>query len=205
MSNAISDKNRGGHDADAHRRIGEALLEIESVLDQIDRATTHYQVLGVERSSNRDQITTAYREAVTVLGRASNELTGLVPQDQLAKIKAALGRAGQAFTVLNSVGKRVDYDNWLRNRAARPTEELPLGSEATASESIADDPLASQSGSKNGHLSDKAVAANHTIEHTESMYQGRVYGKLPGGNKGADRRRCSRLSINMPGRVTGFS
>ena len=205
MSNAISDKNRGGHDADAHRRIGEALLEIGSILDQIERATTHYQVLGVERSSNRDQITTAYREAVTVLGRASNDLTGLVPPDQLAKIKAALGRAGQAFTVLNSVGKRADYDNWLRNRAARPTEELPLGSEATASQSIADEPLASQSSSKNGHLSDKAAAVNHAIEHTESMYQGRVYGNLPGGNKGADRRRCSRLSINLPGRVTGFT
>src|SRR5499427_4905584 len=203
MSNAISDKNRGGHDADAHRRIGEALLEIGSVLEQIERATTHYQVLGIERSSNRDQITTAYREAVTVLGRASNELAGLVPPDQLVKIKAALGRAGQAFTVLNSVGKRADYDNWLRSRATQPTTELPLGSDAVASESKPDDPHAAESSSKNGRSSDSG--ANHAIEHMESMYQGRVYGNLPGGNKGTDRRRCARLSINMPGRVTGFA
>jgi len=205
MSNAINDRTGGARgDVDAHHRIGEALLEIESVLDQIDRATTHYQVLGIERSSNRDQITTAYREAVTVLGRATNELAGLVPPDQLAKIKAALGRAGQAFTVLNSVGKRADYDNWLRSRATRPTTELPLGSEAVANESKPDDPHAAESSSKNGRSSDSG-GANRAIEHMESMYQGRVYGNLPGGNKGSDRRRCARLSINMPGRVTGFT
>src|SRR5215467_454572 len=142
MSNAINEKR--GAFTDAHR-IGEALLEIGSVLDQIERATTHYQVLGIERSSNRDQITTAYREAVTVLGRASNELAGLVSPDQLAKIKAALGRAGQAFTVLNSGGKRADYDNWLRNRASRPTTELPLGAEAAESESKTDEQAGGES------------------------------------------------------------
>jgi len=48
------------------------------------------------------------------------------------------------------------------------------------------------------------ATGSRTIQHTESLYQGRVYGNLPGGNKGSDRRRCSRLSINIPGRITGF-
>jgi hypothetical protein len=197
MSNAVNDKPGDTRaDSDAHRRIGEALLEIGSILDQIERATTHYQVLGVERTSNRDQITTAYREAVTVLGRASNDLAGLVPPDQLAKIKAALGRAGQAFTVLNSIGKRADYDNWLRNRAGRPATELPLGSEA-------DESSARESSSRNGHPD--VASGTPAIQHTESTYQGRVYGNLPGGNRGEERRRCSRLTIGIPGRVTGFS
>src|SRR5262249_32600827 len=202
MSNVIKDGAGGlAADADAHRRIGEALLEIDSLLDQIERSTTHYQVLGLERSSDREQITVAYRETVTVLGRASNELTGMIPLDQLARVKAALGRAGEAFTVLNSVGKRSDYDNWLRKRSARPAMDLPLGSEAAADEAKPEGRKAADSAA-NTEAADAATA--RTIEHTESIYQGRVYGNLPGGNKGSDRRRCGRLSINIPGRVTGF-
>src|SRR5262249_16022420 len=203
MSNVIKDGAGGlAADADAHRRIGEALLEIDSLLDQIERSTTHYQVLGLERSSDREQITVAYRETVTVLGRASNELTGMIPLDQLARVKAALGRAGEAFTVLNSVGKRSDYDNWLRKRSARPAMDLPIGSEAGADEAKPEGRKAAGSAA-NTEAADAATA--RTIEHTESIYQGRVYGNLPGGNKGSDRRRCSRLSINIPGRVTGFN
>src|SRR5262249_3090734 len=204
MSNVIKDGAGGlAADADAHRRIGEALLEIDSLLDRIERSTTHYQVLGLERSSDRDQITVAYRETVTVLGRASNELSGMIPLDQLARVKAALGRAGQAFTVLNSIGKRGDYDNWLRMRSARPAMDWPLGSEAAPDEGKPDTRTAAGPGATSEAAD--AATASRTIQHTESIYQGRVYGNLPGGNKGSDRRRCSRLSINIPGRVTGFN
>jgi len=203
MSNLIKDGAGRTADPDAHRRIGEALLEIDSLLDRIERSTTHYQVLGLERSSDRDQITAAYRETVTVLGRASNELTGMIPLDQLARVKAALGRAGQAFTVLNSIGKRADYDNWLRKRSTRPAMDLPIGSEAAPDEARAGARTAAGPGAKSEAAD--AATASRTIQHTESIYQGRVYGNLPGGNKGSDRRRCSRLSINIPGRVTGFN
>ena len=84
MSDSIKDVGGGfAADPDAHRRIGEGLLEIDRMLEQIERSTTHYQVLGIERSSDRDHITTAYRGTVTVLGRASNELTGMISLDQL--------------------------------------------------------------------------------------------------------------------------
>src|SRR5215510_6005434 len=135
MGNLIKEVPGGaGTDPDAQRRIGEALLEIDRLLDQIEHSTTHYQVLGIERSSDRDHVTSAYRDTVTVLGRASNELTGMMPLEQLARVKAALSRAGQAFTVLNSIGKRSDYDAWLRKRSAQPTVDLPLGSEASSSQ-----------------------------------------------------------------------
>ena len=204
MGNLIKEVAGGaGTDPDAHRRIGEALLEIDRLLEQIERSATHYQVLGIERSSDREQITTAYRESVTILGRASNELTGMLPLDQLARVKAALGRAGQAFTVLNSTAKRADYDNWLRKRAANPLMDLPLGSDVAPIEQRTDP----QSDSESRPGSEQKLssgASDRTIQHTESIYQGRVYGNLPGGNKGSDRRRCGRLSINIPGRVTGF-
>jgi hypothetical protein len=199
MNNIL--KDRGGSvpaDPEAHRKIGEALLEIGRLLDQIERSTTHYQVLGIERSSDREKIRAAYRETVTVLGRASNELSGMISLDQLSRIKAAVGRAGEAFTVLNSNVKRADYDNWLRSRSNRPATDLAVGSESAAPETKS---AAPESGSS-GYLSNGSAG---TIQHTESMYQGRVYGNLPGGMKGTDRRRCSRLSLNIPGRITGFT
>jgi hypothetical protein len=184
-------------DPDAHRRIGEALLEIDRLLDQVERSTTHYQVLGVERSSDREQITTAYRETVTILGRASNDVSGMIPLGQRSRIKAAVGRAGEAFTVLNSMVKRSDYDNWLRKRSNQPSPDLSIGSEAAVAETKPPTPKSDSNEDSDG--------ACRTIQHTESMYQGRVYANLPGGMKGSDRRRCSRLSLNIPGRVTGFT
>jgi hypothetical protein len=195
--NDIMKDGGGAHpaDPDAHRRIGEALLEIDQLLDQVERSTTHYQVLGVERSSDRERITTAYRETVTILGRASNDLSPMIPLDQRVRIKAAVGRAGEAFTVLNSIAKRADYDNWLRKKSNVPSPDLSVGSEAAAPEAKA--PVNSSEDSSDD-------SASKTIQHTESMYQGRVYANLPGGMKGSDRRRCSRLNLNIPGRVTGF-
>jgi hypothetical protein len=205
MSNPIKD-GPGGRaiDPDAHHKIGEALLEIDRLLDRIERSTTHYQILGIERSSDRAQITAAYRGTVTVLGRASNELTGMIPLDQLARIKAAVGRAGEAFTVLNSIVKRADYDNWLRKRTGRPTD-MALGSDAVPVETEPDEQHPSQPVSASEQYASGSGSASRTIQHTESIYQGRVYSNLPGGNKGSDRRRCSRLSMNIPGRITGFT
>jgi len=103
--------------------INEHYLEIEYVLNRVEGSTTHYQLLGLERSATNEQIVVAYHETVAVLHPSYYKVRASLPDDMLAKVDSAFGRVSQAFLVLTDCNKRSEYDRSLKRRKVIP---LPL-------------------------------------------------------------------------------
>ena len=97
-------------------------LELEGVLDRVERATTHYQVLGVDRSATGDEISLAQRRTMAVLNPQDSR-HGSLPADFSRRIKATTREVVKAYMVLGNFGSRVEYDNSLVRRAPVP---LPI-------------------------------------------------------------------------------
>jgi hypothetical protein len=98
-------------------------LEIGYLLDRIDSAATHYQLLGVERSAGEDAIVQAYHDAIAVLHPTYHKVRAAVPDEMLAKVDNAFDKLSQAFLVLTSPRKRAEYDASLTRSKVVP---LPI-------------------------------------------------------------------------------
>ena len=108
---------------------------LEHLLQQIERSTSHYEALSIERSASDTQITSAYQQAAAVLQpwRAALEAKGEGAADPLARVELATSRLAYAYSVLSNPNKRVEYDRFvivrktgpLTNHAAAP----PLGAD----------------------------------------------------------------------------
>jgi curved DNA-binding protein CbpA len=96
-------------------------LELEGVLDQVERAFNHYQVLGVERSATNEEIGEAYRKLLRLL-KPTDGRHDKLPYATLERIEETRERMQEAMAVLSSFGRRVEYDNSLRQKTA----PLPL-------------------------------------------------------------------------------
>jgi hypothetical protein len=94
-------------------------LELEGVLDRIERAFNHYQVLGVERSATTERIGQAYGETIRLL-RPTDGRHDALPSTTLERIKQGSEKVHEAYSVLSSFGRRVEYDNLLVRRATIP-------------------------------------------------------------------------------------
>jgi hypothetical protein len=106
-----------GNDTEA---AGEAYLELEQLLLQVEQAATHYEVFGLSRSATPDQLRRAHQQAVTLL-HPSHYAANLVVNDKtLLRVDSALNRVAEAFSVLTEVAERIKYDAALD---CRPTCE----------------------------------------------------------------------------------
>jgi PilZ domain-containing protein/DnaJ-like protein len=102
-------------------------LELERVLERIEAASTLYQVLALKRSATAENMRDAYRQTWTLLNPSLEKHNHLDPNLQ-ARIKRALDKVANAFSVLTNFGKRVEYDNSLvnRDRVPLPRDPVPL-------------------------------------------------------------------------------
>ncbi len=89
-------------------------LELERLIERIERGTTHYQVLDIERSSNPEQIKIAYYNTMKLLKLLRFKTAFLMPPDMVMRMRGAGEKASAAFFVLMHFGKRTEYDNSLR-------------------------------------------------------------------------------------------
>ena len=95
-------------------------LDLERLLDRVDRSATHYQVLGLQRLATQEDIKKAYREAIKLLHPSQNGINVAIPQDMMSRIDAAFERVTQAFSILSNLGKRVSYDNMIMPKTSKP-------------------------------------------------------------------------------------
>ncbi|HWP45319.1 MAG TPA: PilZ domain-containing protein, partial [Blastocatellia bacterium] len=93
---------------------------IEYLLDRVERAFTHYQVLGVERSATSEEIVHAYHRIISILHPSYYKVRAAVPDEMLVKVDRAFKKVSQAFSVLTSFKKRVEYDRSLARKSVSP-------------------------------------------------------------------------------------
>jgi curved DNA-binding protein CbpA len=146
-------------------------LELERVLERIEHSSTHYHVLGVEKTASTDEIGQAQRRTMAVLNPSDLKHTS-VPDSFLQRIKEATASVVAAYMVLNNFGSRVEYDNSLNRRAPVPLPPMDLSKMATgpldsASRAASKPPEVSKY-SGTGSLTDKAAGAPSTTKFDRS-------------------------------------
>lgn len=168
-----------------HERISSYYLELDRLLDRVERSTNHYQVLGLARSANGKQVRTAYRQALVLL-RPGESIKSAMPGETLRRVERAFERLSRSFNLLDNFGKRVSYDNSLIPRARSP---LPVDVPAAVTV-----PAPAELGLGNADL----------YRAMELMFRAAVEERRPGLAGGeVNRRRSNRYSLSIPVRVTG--
>jgi len=182
--------------------INEHYLEIEYVLNRVEGSTTHYQLLGLERSATNEQIVVAYHETVAVLHPSYYKVRASLPDDMLAKVDSAFGRVSQAFLVLTDCNKRNEYDRSLKRRKVIPLPlDAPKPKRARGSGTLKKARPAS------GALSKREQAAkqssNETIDVKVAQAEA-VFTKLSNEAPTENRRRCQRFNLSVPALIAGY-
>src|SRR6476660_9233819 len=94
-------------------------LDLEGLLNRIDSATTYYQILGVDRADDQEEIKASFQQLLGllyppyVIGRT-------IPADVSVRIERAFTKASQAFAALASFEKRKSYDDALLSITSKP-------------------------------------------------------------------------------------
>jgi hypothetical protein len=153
-------------------------LELEGLLDRIERSITHYQVLGVERSASHQQIRISYHQALGLL-YPPYSISATIPPEMVTRIERAFNKASLSFFILATFNKRKDYDLALASISNRPAPSQ--AAEQQSAPSPANDEM----------------ALNHT------PFQRKVYTEFSNSVSNDNRRRAERFKLPLPARVTG--
>src|SRR5262249_39192569 len=136
-----------GFDQDS-RSIDKWSADVGRLLERCDRASTHYEVLGLASSADSDDIGRAYSQGIAMLQPAREALqpTGstnplrtdleAARRNMLSRLDAVFGRVTLAYSVLSSPMRRTDYDASLSaNNSPSSVPRVEQGSpEASDSE-----------------------------------------------------------------------
>ena len=163
-------------------------LELSNLLDRIESSTTHYQVLGLNRSATREDVDTSYREALSLM-YPEYGVGAVLPADVTARIDKAFRKASLAFSVLGSFSNRRAYEP---RDGGRP-EEAPIHAASGASKRTADPTGKSR-------FQDQVDVA---VVRVSSNSQSRVYSESGRAAPDNNRRRSERVRLSIPARVTG--
>lgn len=164
--------------------------EISELLERVERAVTHYHVLGVERSASTEAIKEAYTSLMR-LHPARYQFR--IEEPEHSRVEHAFERIAQALAVLSNFGKRVAYDNSLRQRTTSPLARIDIPSPARPGGGDA-------APCKPAHIEPSAPVVAEHVKHPTNA-QGTTFSDHAHGD---NRRRAPRLSMKLPARVTGF-
>jgi curved DNA-binding protein CbpA len=196
-------QGQGRRPGNTGKLISAHYLEVEYLLNRIEGSTTHYQLLGVERSATSEQIVLAYHETIAVLHPLYHKVRAAVPDELLSKIDSAFGRVSQAFLTLTDRAKRVEYDNSLKRRkvialpldSPRPKKAKNTGglkkSRAASGSLNRGEPPAPEAGD--------CAAINITVAQERPAYK-----KAYNETEAVNRRRCQRFKLSVPALVAGY-
>jgi hypothetical protein len=202
-------------------------LELEGVLDRVERASTHYQVLGVDRSATSDEISLAQRRTMAVLNPPDSRHSAL-PADFSRRISATLREVVKSFMVLGNFGSRVEYDNSLVRRAPVPLpidlgravsnrpakragvdaifgEPAPIQEPSPSGTAATPNAHSNVSGNREAPATRSSKGADQdTIAINHSPAQVLFTKSVAERKKEADKRKYQRLRLSIPTYVTGY-
>jgi hypothetical protein len=167
-------------------------LEIEYLLDRVERSSTHYQTLGLERSATGEDVIAAYQHIISMLHPSNRKIRSAVPDEMLTRIDATFKKVSACFGVLANADKRASYDRSLKRPACRPLPvDIPTTHKPPPEDYKAFPEEAVVEASKTGELINIAMPGRG----------GRI--RIGAAGEVAERRRCERLKLCLPVLVTG--
>ncbi len=169
-------------------------LELERVLERVECASTLYQVLALKRSATAEDMKRAYQQTVTLLNPSDEKHRHLDP-DLQARIRRALNKVSNAFSVLTNFGKRVEYDNSLVKRDRVPLSvDVPEATEPK---------LATKTESADFKQPAGSATDSEAINIKPSQTHEALHTKPAEPMRGAERRGFGRYKSRFPARVMG--
>lgn len=156
-------------------------LELERLLERIERATSHYQLFGIDRAATHEQVQSAYREVVSLLF-PSYGISAAVPVGMIGRMERAFDNVTQAFKVLANFKRRIEYDNLSQSKPGAKTPAAPPPAQPR----------------------EAAQAAGHdTVEIRRMAQQKEVFTQYSKSSINENRRRTERFRLAIPVRATG--
>ena len=165
-------------------QISAYFLDLERLLSRVEFASTFYQVLEVDRSATQEQIRSSYDHLVSLFF-PSHVIGKDLPVEVASRIERAFKRASQAFAVLASFHRRKEYDDALC-AGSKPAIRAPSNAARSRSDVISE--------------SQKVVSGNLDLKLPK---QAEAYSEFSQASSTDNRRRCERLQLTIPARVTG--
>lgn len=176
----------------APKELSSYFLDLTRLLDRVETATTHYQVLDLDRSASRERVDEAYRQVLRVV-YPEYGISAVLPPDVLARTDSAFRKVSLAFSVLASFANRRGYDPRLPARPDKTPEKAPLSSSQGT--------VGSNGGATISQPAARPDTTEITIKHQAP--QSAVYSESAREHSGDNRRRCERMRLTIPARATG--
>jgi curved DNA-binding protein CbpA len=112
-------------------QIADYQAELEELLEDIESAATHYEVLGIDALATTGEVKLAYMRESALLNPSYYNLDLPQPQALLPNIDRAFAKVSAAFSVLVNFKRRAEYDDSLFQRAEAAADVSP-GTEKAA-------------------------------------------------------------------------
>jgi hypothetical protein len=171
---------------------------LERLIERVERSPTHYEALRVRPSATHEEIRLAYLHSLTLLYPPYAVAATVHPQ-MVPRIERVFSKISWAFSVLASRSKRADYDRAVVTNLAyvgeaeRLKRVAPAQSVASKAPAVTVKPVRRQAASSEGEgISVKSAPSQRVI-----------YGESAKSTAASNRRRCDRIRMLLPVRVSG--
>lgn len=209
MSTVATPTNFAPHAAPpdfTQEQIRDYLSDLEVVLRRVDSGRTFYQILGVDRTDDQETLRSSYQRTLDLL-YPGDSIASVVSGDIALRVERAFAKLSQAFGVLASFTRRKEYDSALlsvaRKQKARAT---PKDQHATAKSEQPSSTRGASHGSDQqtqGYGSSGAAPLTQDLRANPIQAGGQVFSESSKANTDNNRRRCGRMKLAIPVRVTG--
>ena len=175
---------------------------LERLIERVERSPTHYEALGVRPAATHEEIRLAYLHALTLLYPPYAVAATVHPQ-MGPRIERVFSKLSWAFSVLASRSKRADYDRAMVQNLAY------IGEAERLKRAVATPKAAPRVAAKVPALPVKAVRSQPASSDGEGISvksapaQRVVYGESARAVAASNRRRCDRIRMLLPVRVSG--
>src|SRR5262245_5609446 len=153
-------------------------VDLEDLLNRIDAETTYYDILEVDRLAPQDQVKASFERVLEMLF-PPYAVGKTVSTEVTPRIETAFTKASQAFAALASFPRRSEYDKALLSLGSRPAIKK------TRKRLESQDP-------------------SDEVSIKRMPNQRKVFMESTEGSLNENRRRCERLKLSIPVRITGY-
>jgi hypothetical protein len=194
---------------------GEYQLGLDRLLHQIETATTHYEMFGLEQTATYERVLQAYQDAFAIL-YPPYKLRISADEKLVEQMDAAFSKLSWAFSILANFRKRADYHTYVLAKAKPPQEPATTTSQrktpnstlrtiSEARKTTGTHAAISQALSSDQPASTRRSASKEIpLKENQTPGTQPLYSEYSSSVKDDNRRRSQRFKLPIPARVAGF-